>query len=108
MHAHAAMHGAACHANTYSHKLTVCVQAVAQRGEANLPSCAIMVELEAQGGGSSARRFYGPNAIDAAHRPRLELVYEPPSTAAQAPALLACCVPEPHAQEHAHICNAPT
>jgi hypothetical protein len=70
----------------------MCVQAVAQRGEANLPSCAIRVELEAQSGGSGARRFYGPDAADAAHRPRLELVYEPPSTAAQARALLTCCV----------------
>ena len=61
----------------------VCVQAIAQRGEDNLLSCIIRIALEARGDGSAARRFYGPAAADAAHRPRLEIVYEPPTTAEQ-------------------------
>ena len=57
-------------------------QAVAQRGVDRLPSCEVVIELDATAGRGS-RSFFGPQAADPAQRPRLELTFEPPTTAEQ-------------------------
>ena len=57
-------------------------EAIRNRDPTQLQGCAVVVTLE-RVRGDGARRFFAPEATDVANRPQLELVYEPPTTAAQ-------------------------
>ena len=45
--------------------------------------CSLIVTLDAIASAGGLRQFYGPQAEDPALRPRLEIVYDPPTTAEQ-------------------------
>ena len=56
--------------------------AIRDRDPTQLQGCTVVVTLE-RVRGDGDRHFFAPKATDVAKRPQLELVYEPPTTAAQ-------------------------